>query len=149
MEVDGAPATAQEAQARQVPATVSAETSTGSGGQASSASQREMESREHGDMSPFVDMDVEGDTSEPAEELQGSVTHQRWQMCDHADENSNDCNAGDCDGYQWRYLQTSQRRGAGSAACARSSRERENLGQFGVYERVPRHRAVGKTVRVQ
>ena len=60
MVVDDAQVAAQEAQAqaRQGPAAVPAELSTGSGAQASSASKREFESRELGTWEP-CDMDVE------------------------------------------------------------------------------------------
>ena len=76
MEVEDAEAAAQEAQAhaRQGPAAALAELSTGSG--ASSASKREVESRELGDKGRF-DMDVEGENPEvsvPKKRMIASLT---------------------------------------------------------------------------
>ena len=99
MQVEDAQSAAQEAQAhaRQGPAAVPAELSTGGGARASSASTREIASRELGDMGAF-DMDVDGENQ---------LVHEGRE------------------------------------------KERDNLRKFAEYERVPRHQASGKSVRVQ
>ena len=116
IEVGDPQVAAQEAQvhARQAPAAMPAELSTGCGAKASSVSKREIEPRELGDMRAF-DMDVEGEPrSERAEEEQDSIADHCWQVGERADANNNDGFAGASDASQWRSLRTSQWRTAGS-----------------------------------
>ena len=117
MEVEDAQAAAQEAHAhaRQGPAAAQAEVSTCSG--ASSASKREVESRELGDKGRF-DMDVGGENPEvsvPKKRMIAFADH-RWQLGERVDTHSNDGHLGEGDASQWRSPRTSQWRTAGSTA---------------------------------
>ena len=150
MDVGVAQAASQEAhaQARQGPVAVPAEPSAGSGAQASSASKREIESRELGDMSAF-DMDVEGVSPEVSVPKKSriapltiagkwvNVLMQTAMMVMLVVPSGGIY--GQLSGELLDPLLVQEGR----------ERERENLRKFGVYERVPRHHAAGERIRVQ
>ena len=152
-EVDDAKAASQEAQeqARKGPAAVPAEPSSGSGAPVSSASKRGVESRELGEKGAF-DMDVEGVSPEvcvPKKSRMASLTVAgKWanvlmQTAMMARQAIATLLSGDIYGHLSDELLDPLLVQEGR------ERERDNLRKFEVCERMPRHQAVGKRVRVQ